>query len=115
MQLRRYVTPPDGEHIVNHEGRDIDAGRVDAVAKFHRIVDLVDEETTVRVLEEIDRDNATTDRPRGAHADRVHFRRHWAIGCLAAARGIRDPVRRVAIDRADRLIADDESTDVPPA
>src|SRR5438477_176398 len=41
-------------------------------------------------------------------------RGHRTVGRLTAARGVRDPVLARAVDRCDRLVADDERADVAP-
>src|SRR5207237_963144 len=51
---------------------------------------------------------------RRAHAELAELGGHRTVGRLTAARGVREPVLARAVDRGDRLVADDERADVAP-
>src|SRR5215217_1105821 len=101
----------DRNDVVDDAGRNIDPGSVDAVAELHGVVDLVDQQTAV-AFEEIDGDHPTADRFGGRLREPVQLISHRAVAGRGAASGVRDPVRRIPIDGADRLVADDEGADI---
>ena len=80
VQARRDVAAPDREHVLDDDRRDVDAGRLDAVAELHRVVDFVDEQAAIA---DPRRDRcATTPPPTGlrrARADVGEFRRDRAV------------------------------------
>ncbi len=46
----RYSSPcslPHFNHIINHARRNIDAGRIDAIAELHIVIDFVDQQAAV--------------------------------------------------------------------
>src|SRR5437588_2359190 len=101
----------DRDHEVGHARRDVDTGDIDAVAELHGRVDLADQEAA-GVLEQIDRKRAAADRGRRATTQGVELVRHRTVSRGGSARRVRDPVIGVAVDGADRLVADDERADV---
>ena len=102
----------DVEAEVHHPLGDVHAGRRDAVAELHRVVHFVHEQPAIGILEQIERHHAAAAGPGRARADVGELRRDRAVARRAAARGVGDPVRRGAIDRADRLRSDLERADV---
>ena len=100
------------ENKVDDAAGDVDASGLDAVAELHRVVDLADEQPVARRLEEVDREDATADGAGGAEAEIADFGRDREDRGLAAAGGVGDPVRAVADDAADGLVADDEDAEV---
>src|SRR5207248_10492566 len=64
------------------------------------------------MLEQVDRQHPAADGAGRGARESVDLRRQRAVARLAAAGGVRDPVGRLAIDRADRLIADYETADI---
>src|SRR5205814_10110465 len=101
----------NAHHVIHDAARDVNTCRLDAIAKLHRVVDLADEQA-VRVFEQIDRQDAATNRPGCRPRQPVNLRRHRAIARLTAASRVRDPVWRFTIDGADRLVADHEAANV---
>ena len=109
---RRPAFFADLERIVHAPRRDVHAGGGDAVAELHRVVDLVDQQAAVRRLQHVDGHDAAAHGLGRRHADRVELGRDRAVARLAAARRVGDPVLGVAVDGADRLVADDKGADV---
>jgi hypothetical protein len=62
------------EKVIHHSGGDIDPGGVDAVAKFHGVVDLNDGQS-VRGFEQVYGKQTTTDDLRNPLAQISDFRR----------------------------------------
>ena len=72
--LARYL-----QTEVHHALRNVDAGRRDAVAKLHRVVDFVDEQASVGILEQVERDETATDCTSRPGADVRELRRDRAV------------------------------------
>jgi len=53
------------QNIIDHLLRDIDPRGRDAIAEFHRMVDLIDRQSIVR-FKQVKRQQSPTDSPRGA-------------------------------------------------
>ena len=97
---------PSRRHVeaeVHHALGNVHVGRRDAVAELHRVVHFVHEQAAIGILEQIQRHHAAAARLGRARADVGELRRDRAVARRPAARGVGDPVRRRAIDRADRV------------
>ncbi len=102
----------DVQRIVDHFGRDVHPGHIDAVTGIHCIVDLVDQQTAVGIFEKVEGEDTAANGPGCRQAERIEL---GVTGQLLAApprSRVGDPVRRVAVDGADGLVTDDEGTDV---
>ena len=76
-------------------------------------VDLDADQPAIR-LHQINTRPARTHRPARSQGHFLDFRGDRAGNRLSAARGVGDPVWGIAIDGADRLVADDEGANVAP-
>src|SRR6266699_7140795 len=98
------------EYIVKHRIGNINTRRSYAVAKLHRGIDFIDQQTTFRIFQYIDCQNATTYRLSRANAYTIKFRGDRAVTGNCSAGGICHPVCAAAIDGADGSLPNDERT-----
>src|ERR1019366_5527352 len=91
----------------------VDAGRVDAVAELHGVVDLGDEQLAVAALQEVDGHHPPAHGIGGTAREAVGLGRHRTVGGVTAAGGVGYPVLRLPVDGADGLAAHHEAADVP--
>ena len=91
---------------------NINSRGVNAVPKFHSVVNFIDQQALCR-FKEIDGKYAATHCMRCSNRKRCDLVSYWTTGCDGASGCIGNPMRLTAVDRCNTFVTDHETADIP--
>jgi len=94
--------------------RDIDAAQRLHGMKFHRVIDLIDDQTAFRMFDQVYGEHSAAHRFRGAQAQLFDFRRYRTKLAFPAARGVRDPMLGLAVHRREHVFSNHDHAYIAP-